>query len=330
MIILTALAVICRIYVRVTHRQALQGSDWLCLASLALFYGQCGFFIHFILRYGAFELGPPLEPSDIIKLLKITWIGTILFGALITTVKLSILWFYHSIFSINLRFKCVIIAVAAACIVWFIVNTSISIFQCHPIDAFWNQFGQAEFCPYTLTFFLGYEITNLFLDVAILCIPLGVLRQLNLPPSKRIPLCLVFILGGLVCVASIVRLTAIWKLPNPALDLNISITILAGTIQAGLAIICSCLPVLGPIFSSLSKALDIIRTWYATLLSYTSRGMTLRGSRSKHSAAGNVVHGWAKVEGPRDPVIAGSWARADQENRSDTFPLNSMESGGVS
>lgn len=46
MIILTALAVICRIYVRVTHRQALQGSDWLCLASLALFYGQCGFFIH--------------------------------------------------------------------------------------------------------------------------------------------------------------------------------------------------------------------------------------------------------------------------------------------
>lgn len=45
MIGLTALAVVSRVVVRLTHNQALQGSDWLCLISLALFYAQCGLII---------------------------------------------------------------------------------------------------------------------------------------------------------------------------------------------------------------------------------------------------------------------------------------------
>lgn len=45
--------------------------------------------------------------------------------------------------------------------------------------------------------FLGYEMTNLFLDVFILCIPLPIVWQLNLPFSKRVGLIGIFFLGGL-------------------------------------------------------------------------------------------------------------------------------------
>lgn len=73
-----------------------------------------------------------------------------------------------------------------------------------------------------------------------------------------------------VCVASIVRIAAIWRLPNPSADCQYNLPIfkqlcslqsnkrqvefdtlmLAGIIQSGLAIVAACLPTLGPLISA--------------------------------------------------------------------------------
>ncbi|KAI6087452.1 hypothetical protein F4821DRAFT_108552 [Hypoxylon rubiginosum] len=330
MIGLTALAVVSRVAVRLTHGQALQVSDWLCLTSLALFYAQCGLIINFIIRNGAYEIGPPLQLIEIVELLKITWIAEILFGGLITAVKLSILWFYYSIFSVNHHVRHAIFITATGCIIWFIVTTFIVLFQCHPIDAFWNQLAQPPFCIDAPTFLLGYEMTNLFLDVAILCIPTGALKQLHLPLSKKISLCVIFILGGLVCIASIIRLTALYKLPNPDLNFNFPVSLLWGTIQSGLAIICSCLPILGPVFGAVAKASDAVRTWYGSLRSRSSKSKTSHGGGSKASNAAGSGQSWTRFEDSRYIGAAGSWARVDHEDGSENFRLKPMHSGTAS
>ncbi|KAI4864469.1 hypothetical protein F4820DRAFT_423637 [Hypoxylon rubiginosum] len=330
MIGLTALAVVSRVVVRLTHNQALQGSDWLCLISLALFYAQCGLIIDFIIRNGAYDLGPPLQLAQIVELLKTTWVAEILFGGLITAVKLSILWFYYSIFSVNRNVKRAIFITGTGCIVWFIVTTFIVLFQCHPIDAFWNQLTQPPFCLDSPTFLLGYEMTNLFLDVAILCIPLGVLKQLHLPLFKKISVGVIFILGGLVCIASIIRMTAIYKLPNPSLDFSFPVSLLWGTIQSGLAIICSCLPILGPVYSTVAKASDAVRAWYRPLLSRSSRRKAFHDNGSKATDAAGSRQSWTRFGVSRDIGVAGGWARVNPEDGSETFPLKPTHSGAAS
>lgn len=124
----------------------------------------------------------------------------ILFGVVLTIVKLSILWFYWKVFATNSGHninKRIIQAAAILCVIWFIIVTFIVVFQCHPIDAYWNQLAQPPNCMNTPRLLLGYEISNLFLDVFILCIPLPIVWKLNLQTSKRTGLVGIFLLGAL-------------------------------------------------------------------------------------------------------------------------------------
>ncbi|KAI8959812.1 hypothetical protein F5Y11DRAFT_288295 [Daldinia sp. FL1419] len=314
------IAVLLRIWVRITQPQCLQGHDYLCILSLALFYAQCGLIINFIVRYGAFETGPPLKPPEVVKLLKMTWILEFLFSGIITTVKLSILWFYYTIFFVNKIFKQAILVTTALCIVWFIVATLIILFQCNPIDAFWNQADSPSVCINSTHFLLGYEITNLLLDVVILAIPLFMLGQLQLSAVRKASLWIIFILGGLVCVASIVRLRAIYPLPNPTQNFDFSILILWGEIQSGTAIICACLPTLGPLFSGTTRAARGVRSWYGSSVvhSTTNRGTSRRQASGTNKSM--PAREWPNVEDQRYRQTSSSWIRVD-ESVSDTFPL---------
>lgn len=115
-------------------------------------------------------------------------------------VKLSILLFYWKVFAVNNgnAFNQRIIQVTTvACIAWLIIVTFVLVFQCHPIHAYWDMFAQEPYCMNAAKTLLGYEMTNLFLDVVILCIPLPIVWRLNLQRSKRMGLIGVFFLGGL-------------------------------------------------------------------------------------------------------------------------------------
>ncbi|KAI1656993.1 hypothetical protein F4813DRAFT_362584 [Daldinia decipiens] len=318
---LTSIVVLLRIWVRVSQRQCLKGHDWLCIVSLILYCAQCGLIIDFIVRHGAFETGPPLEPPEVIELLKMAWICEFLFSGIITTVKLSILWFYYSLFSVNKTSKRATITTAVLCIIWFIVAIFIITFQCDPIDAFWTQFNSQEYCLNATDFLLGYETTNLLLDVVIICIPFGILGKLQLSMTRRISLLVIFILGGLVCIASIVRLTAIYPLPDPTKNFDFSVLILWGEIQSGVAILCACLPTLGPLFSDDSKAIRAVRNWHGLSAANSTRTRGVSGNQSRGPHPNTPVHGWPEVE---DPQASRSWIRVD-ESISDTFPLKPVK-----
>lgn len=71
------------------------------------------------------------------------------------------------------------------------------IFQCNPIHALWDQMAAPQFCMSTSEFLLGYEVSNLFLDVVVLCLPLGMLRTLQIPGYRKVSVGAMFLLGGL-------------------------------------------------------------------------------------------------------------------------------------
>lgn len=172
-----------------------------------------------------------------------SFIAEILFGTSLTSIKLSILLFYDTLFSINDKTLRVTRATAALCIIWYLIVTFVIVFQCKPVSAYWETVDSPTYCRNSPTVLLGYEISNLLLDVTILCIPVSIIPRLHLSTVKKVTVLGIFLLGALyvsyrwftalstpflyhhgqfsnaaymsrVCVCSILRLTAIWNPPD--------------------------------------------------------------------------------------------------------------------
>lgn len=80
---------------------------------------------------------------------------------------------------------------------WYITATCMTIFQCSPVRAYWDMMDLPPFCHSAATYMLGTELTNLFLDILILFLPIGMIRKLQLPLVRKISVASIFLLGGL-------------------------------------------------------------------------------------------------------------------------------------
>jgi len=231
------------------------------------------------------------------------------------------------------------------CILWFLVAIfALIIFQCSPVDAYWNQFMSPAVCLDAQKLLLGYEITNLLIDVVILCIPAMVIGKLQLNQSKKIGAVLVFLLGALSVVllrrrfiiisnvrlipaaASVFQassdlplftthqiprdpvsaLPPLYAAPTKILSVFLttrkvlfSQSIIWSTIQAGFAIICSCLPILGPLIGRATKnTLSTTKRYgYPTPRSRSATGNVASASRGKFQGldAEDQDNSWSKV-----------------------------------
>ena len=123
----------------------------------------------------------------------------ILFSFTITPVKLSVLFFYRTIFATP-GFRRTTSVVGILCVLWFTVVLIVTIFQCHPVKAAWDELlvvdGKGHCMP-AGTYIFSYELTNVFTDVCILCMPIYMIKKLQLPLRRKITVCGIFLLGGL-------------------------------------------------------------------------------------------------------------------------------------
>ncbi|KAI0844178.1 hypothetical protein F5Y00DRAFT_256200 [Daldinia vernicosa] len=316
MLCFAIIMVLTRFSIKLVYRQGFYGPDWFCLMSTAFFTVYCALIINFIFNVSeahAFDLDIRLGITEMMNILKLSYSTEILFTFGITSVKLSILWFYYNLFSVNPRLRMVIKAVAVTCLIWFLVAIFVIVFQCNPIRAYWEHFALQPWCLESPRVLLGYELTNLFLDVAILCIPAGVVLQLHLQTSKKVTILGIFLLGALVCIASIIRLTAIWNPPDIIQGFNFSFTFIWSTVQLGLAIVCSCLPTFGPLLPLLSKPFPSIRSWYESLKQRFSTSSGL----NKTSKASSADRPWARIGGGQHNLTSRTWAEGENNDGSE-------------
>ncbi|KAJ6436637.1 galactose oxidase [Purpureocillium lavendulum] len=84
---------------------------------------------------------------------------------------------------------------------WGISSTFISIFNCTPVSAFWTRKGS---CLDFKKFGIGYAIVNITTDFAVWLMPMPSVWAIQLPPSQKIALCLIFLLGLLLVTSMLV------------------------------------------------------------------------------------------------------------------------------
>jgi hypothetical protein len=121
--------------------------------------------------------------------------------------KYSFLALYIRLFSVSksLRYACYAIGILIA--MWCIACVFAIGFRCTPVEANWNP--EVGKCIPMRPIFLGQSIPTITFDVLILLLPVRLIWGVQMARPAKIGVIVVFLLGGLVTIISIVRLVVL-------------------------------------------------------------------------------------------------------------------------
>ncbi|XRM45278.1 hypothetical protein ABZX51_008378 [Aspergillus tubingensis] len=144
------------------------------------------------------------------------FIVEILYTLSICFTKYSILMFYWRIFGMsNIRYPIYLIAFVVTG--WGLGVILTTIFQCLPVHGFWDKTIPSHCGVNVNNFFIGNAVPNILTDWALLTLPLPYVWKLQRSASQKLALTGVFIMGGFICIISIVRLVIMlnaYKVPS--------------------------------------------------------------------------------------------------------------------
>ena len=118
--------------------------------------------------------------------------------------KLSILTLYIRIF-VTRTFRAVALVVALVCVAWCIGGMVPTIFLCHTLAKEWDVTDPGG-CHNPEATFMAVTISNLLTDVIVLVLPVAAVWNLKLSLRHRLIVSGIFLVGGLACVASLLRI----------------------------------------------------------------------------------------------------------------------------
>ncbi|KAM7184552.1 hypothetical protein V8F20_012162 [Naviculisporaceae sp. PSN 640] len=224
-------------------------SDWVMLVTLLFAFASAANVGAFAV-YGMGHHVSDLRPDQLPPFFKAVYVSGIVTNTSIALTKLSVLLLLLDILVMFwYRKAAYVVTVVAACyLVWVFVSNTVA---CIPIHAFWDPFSNpGAWCMPQRPKYLADTTINAALDIAIFCLPLPVLRTLTLPLKQKLWVCLVFTLGLIVVIASLLRyqfldFTLLMRDPTYA---TVTISTWAN-VEINLAIIIACIPTLKPVIA---------------------------------------------------------------------------------
>ncbi|KAK7413377.1 hypothetical protein QQX98_007754 [Neonectria punicea] len=158
--------------------------------------------------------------------------------------KVTAILLYLRLF-VTRTFRMACYIVMGIIVAWTIGGVCATIWQCVPIEGAWNKSVDAV-CIDSNKFWVAYAVTNIITDIMVLTLPIPSIMALQMNMRQRLLLCGVFLIGGFVTVASILRTTSVQNsLKNKAdSTYNFIERGMWTLIEANLGIISACLPVL--------------------------------------------------------------------------------------
>ncbi|KAL4880274.1 hypothetical protein BJY04DRAFT_219272 [Aspergillus karnatakaensis] len=213
--------------------------------------------------------------DDITKTVYLFAIATILYPPCIALIKISMLLLYLRLFpGYYIRLATLTTLAITSC--WGIIYTLMGVFQCKPREYMWERWdgehkGQ---CLDQHAILMSHAIINIVLDVVVIALPLPTLLRLNLSLTKKVGVCMMFVIGLVVTVISILRLTTSMGFltsSNPTRDF-IPVSIWS-FLEIDLGIICACLPEIRALIQYLfpsSKTQDSPEPSHTRIASHTT------------------------------------------------------------
>ncbi|KAL8811274.1 MAG: hypothetical protein Q9200_001935 [Gallowayella weberi] len=187
--------------------------------------------------------------ENTVKYLKLAYAFQFFYACSMTLTRLSILAFYHRLFpkeSTPAWWRACHYAVIFLCLSYFVSAVLTVAFTCTPVSFYWTRTGNGH-CVNEMAVLYSSAGLTIFTDILMLLLPVPIIWRLQMEKAKKIGVIGIFLLGGFVCVATIVRIQYIpqivpvdptWTQVNPGIW---------STIEPCMGIVSACLPVIGPL-----------------------------------------------------------------------------------
>lgn len=214
LLILATLAIVLRFISRKWSKAKLWWDDWFALAALPFCFGTCiPFTIAAYHGFGQHNGDPTVFFHGL-------YFAELWYNLAITLVKLSVVCFYARVFAMTRWSGYILWAIGLFATSIGVSLATASIFQCTPIKRYWNPTLPGH-CVYRYGYFIGQAIPDIVCDFVLLLLPLWPLWKLKMKSRQKMGLVLVFTLGYLNPLISILRLVSFVQLgPNPTSDFN--------------------------------------------------------------------------------------------------------------
>ncbi|KAI1649672.1 hypothetical protein F4815DRAFT_499428 [Daldinia loculata] len=177
----------------------------------------------------------------------------ILYNPILALVKCSVLTFLLRIGGQRRRIRYSIHALNIFTLGLMIAIFVTAVFQCSPISYFWERITNPTMpgkCIDTGTFYVTTAALTIFTDVLVLALPFWIFMGLKMAPKIKFAVMVVFLLGAVVTVVSILRL--LWMIETSLYpmkyDYSYDIRFTYSAVETNLAIITASGPALRPLF----------------------------------------------------------------------------------
>ncbi|KAK8060685.1 hypothetical protein PG996_010615 [Apiospora saccharicola] len=173
-----------------------------------------------------------------------TWISEITYVPAIGLTKICILFFYLRVFpSRGFRYAC--FGTIAFVVAFSIATLVTTIFSCSPVDFVYKGWaGDSKgTCININAFWFSQATINITTDLWIMMLPITQIKKLDLERKKKIFLCIMFCVGLLVTVFSIIRFTGLVSYSsttNPTYN-NVGAATWS-VLECNVGIVCCCMP----------------------------------------------------------------------------------------
>ena len=164
--------------------------------------------------------------------------------------RFSILALYLRIFSDRGVRIAIWIVAALITLQWFAFGLA-SLFQCQPIEYFWNR-GIEGSCVNVDQFYRSFTIPNIIQDVVIVVLPIPTVWQLRATRLRKWGLTLVFCIGTIALVASCIRLYVYETHTATVIAPQLTNVLIAWlVVEPGIYLIAACLPAMHHLFAAM-------------------------------------------------------------------------------
>ncbi|KAF2454862.1 hypothetical protein BDY21DRAFT_290437 [Lineolata rhizophorae] len=272
-VIISGIMVVLRFFTRTAILHSLGWEDWLILVSLVGSLQRSKYLMCTLASYQRDMTLPAYRTNS----MQAMYATILLYGMSLTFAKLSILLQYLRIFSVMyVRKVCYIqLGIVTAYGAWLFFC---SLLSCVPIEKNWDDSVDGGCIPTTEMWFANAGI-NIVTDFMIVLVPMWPVRKLKLPKRQKIILAVVFAVGFLACIVSILRLYSLYlaTISDDSTYDNIGVAIWS-CLEINAAILCASVPTIKPLVSRL----------FPRLLSNSSRSRTMYNTRANGGQTGNT------------------------------------------
>ncbi|KAH9886786.1 hypothetical protein F4778DRAFT_773890 [Xylariomycetidae sp. FL2044] len=189
--------------------------------------------------------------DDITEILHLYYFDELLYITSLALTKVSILFFYLKVFP-KKAFRICTWTLIGANVAYALVWDFMLIFQCSPLDGAWRSWdGEYEATCISINV-IGWSAAavNIFLDLAVIVLPLPELFRLSMSMKKKFQIMLMFTVGFFITIVSIVRLHSLIQFGTTS---NLTQDYVEvgywSTIEVPVGVICACMPAIRSLFS---------------------------------------------------------------------------------